>query len=397
MIRFGDSWAYCNFAHATDKYNAAFFGGGSGTLTGGIVGGPLPGTFGLRLQQAIGAASFFGNTGWFLDIPFASGFKDWIVSMWIKPANLTGRRTFLSLGLDVLPNLAANVVLQINASKLELWSQQTNLRMNSGSTGTQLLESIQAFPSGAYTHFSLKLHIDGQLVGGQPIGTAELRVNGALDQSLVNLPLSNPATPGANHFTLCWQESGAGEISISQPTVCDLSGGVNNTHIKPGSYWKAVFPAGDDPVQGWNRVPGPSAVGMVTEIPADEDASYISPSSLVQPDELFTMPAGSTAAGLLGLILNARARGASAQSYQAIVRKAADAVRLLGSAAAVPASYKTQQFIADRDPQTALAWVDSDVAAAAFGLRGLSGTGERVTQLFLEKLVEAAGIGSYAY
>ena len=105
------------------------------------------------------------------------------------------------------------------------------------------------------------------------------------------------------------------------------------------------------------------------------------------------VPAG---ASILGLGLNLSAKSAATASLQAAARQSGS-TRLVGSPLAPPAAaYTTFQSIAELNPATGLPWTEADIVGSTFGFRALTGTGEHVSQFFLEKLW-LSGIGSYAY
>lgn len=402
MVVFGDGFGYCDFAGSSLKYSApgsstnpvGFQGTGTQTLTGSIDPGPFPGTSALHFKTAYCTipGSFLGNQGWLQSVQLAAT-KYWIISLWINPVNITSRQTFLALQDSEVPNFNPKIVVHVNAGgRIEVVNQApSGLRMNS-SAGALLLTS-SVLPQNAWTHICISLF--WEVRGSRPDNYVRLYVNGNLDSQLVGGDFGGTASM-PSRLSLCWQApAGGAEILLSQIVACDNIS-PNNVPLPPSTQITTIFPSGDAIAGGWTPSPGYSQVnanpGPV--LPAGTDK--ITLPSLAAPDELFSIPAVTTTDSNLALILNSCAQGASAQTYQGLVLKAGDSRRLLGFALAVPAAYATQQFIADTDPQTGNPWKDADISAAAFGVRGLTGTGEGTSQIFIEKIF-STGIGSYSY
>lgn len=401
MLRQVDGFGYCDFPKSVYKYNQNAWAGSfpcsdwfsrvSGTLTGSIDPGPFPGTFGITFALADSTPDFVGNTGWHQVVPIGQASSNsWFVSMWIKPQNITSRQTFFALldGIGV-PNEIGVMTLHINANGFIEVDCQTSgqLRMNTLQNPAGV--STTPAPMGEWTHLCVGANLQTLANGGR----IKLWINGTL-QSNLPVPVGFPgASAPVNQAGLLWQNTGSAEITLSQLVVCDSLGGVNNSQLFPSTQIQTIFPTGDV-ATGWTPSTGSLGYAMVDENPGpDGDSRYISLPSLAFPDELFSIPSAS-GGGNLGVAVNLCMKG-SGQTLQALTKRSGVS-NVLGSPLSAPTAYQTHQGLSDVDPLTGLAWTDANISASAWGVRGLSGTGERVTQFFLEK-VWGQSLGSYSY
>ncbi len=388
-LRLIESFAWCSFPNSAFKstFGSGFFGGPGGgpTFTGSIAAGPFAGTFGKVFQVAAGSPDFVGNTGWnqLYELPARD---TWIVAMWIKPSNITSRQTFFSLA--TAGDLSNPLTLHINAAgKLEWDAQPGRIRMNQ-LVGVIHHASNASIPMDQWTHICVRITT--------PVATGgcnfTLWINGAIDTTVSGLTLA--AMPVL--ATLDWQVAVAGvaSIELSQIVVCDVTGSVNNTNVQPSSRIATYFPASDVANGGWTPfVAGPN-FAMVNST-TGPGGNYVTLSALTFPDELFGLSPLATADVNLGLAVNIASVRSGAATLQALMRQGATKY-LIGSPITAPAATLTYQSIAETNPATGLPWKDSDISANAWGMRGLTGTGEKVQQWFIEKLI-AGGIGSYSY
>jgi hypothetical protein len=402
VIRFTDGSAYCDFLGSQYKYNTLnwagsnpcsdWFSGSPGTLTGLIDAGPFASTYGITFQQATGTPDFFGNTGWHQVAQLGTSSSNiWILSMWVKPENITSRQTFFAfLGATGPPNETGVLALHLNGNNyLELNTVGSNVRMNT-IHGDLAATSINQIPNGQWTHLCIYGNFVTRALGGR----IKLWVNGSLDTDVAVPVAFAGASAPVNQAGLLWQNTGAAQITLSQIVVADGLGAVNNSQFFPSTQIATAFPIGDVST-GWTPSSGSQGYLMVNENPGpDGDSTYISLPSLSFPEELFSFPATSSGGIILGVAGNVCVKGAS-QTLQAL-QKRAGVSNVLGNVLTAPAAYQTQQGIADVDPATLEAWTDAHINASSWGVRGLTGINERVSQYYLEK-VWATPLGSYSY
>ena len=391
-LRFFDGINWCSFAGSVYKYTfaAGFQGTGTQTLTGSIDAGPFAGTKGIRYAVAnCSVANFFGNKGWELDANLGAGAASWIVSVWVKPQGITSRQTFYALRDQEVPNYNAKMALHINAAnKLEIDFQQAPLRMNT-LFGTQHLTSAYTFPDNAWTHICIAVNF----LGGSS-GNVTLWINGGMDSFLGGLNLLTSAQ--VQTVTLCWQNAGSAQITMSTPIVFDTSGAVNNSRISPNARVTTIFPASDVSNGLWMPSGAGGNFAQVNNPAFNAPASYVTIATLAgDTDEQFGISPLGTTDSNLGLALNTLLIGAGTQTVQGLMKQGATKY-LLGSPITAPVAAGSYQSIADVNPATGAAWKDSDISADAWGFRALTGTGENVYQFYLEKLWQTT-LGSYSY
>ncbi len=386
-----EGFAWSNFINSIYKstFGSGFFGGPGGgpTFTGSIAAGPFPGTFGKVFQVAHGQPDFVGNTGWNQIYDLGTPRDTLFAAMWIYPSNITSRQTFFSLATS--GDLGNPMTLHINAAgKLEWDAQPGRIRMNQ-LVGVIHVTSNASIPMDTWTHICVRI--------STPTATGgcnwALWINGNLDTLASGFTL----TTQMQLASLDWQTplGSPTSIELSQIVVCDVNGPVNNTQIRATSRIATIFPASDVDNGGWlPHVAGPN-FAMVNSTVGPSGSAYVSLPALAFPDELFGLSPLSSADNNLGLAVNIASLEAGASTFQALMRQAATKY-LIGSPITSPAATLTYQQIAENNPATGQPWRDADIAANAWGMRGLTGTGEQVQQWFIEKLV-AGGIGSYSY
>ncbi len=389
--RFYDSFLWCTFAGLPFKYTqgAGFQGTGSQTLTGGIDPGPFAAD-GVRFDVAnCSVPNFFGNFGYELDANLGAGADSWVASVWIKPHAISSRQTFYALKDQEVPNFNAKMALHINAAnKLEIDFQQAPLRMNT-LFGTQHVTSLSTIAMDTWTHICVLVNF----LGGSA-GNVTLWINGALDIFAGGFNLLTGSK--VQTITLCWQNPSAGpEIVMSLPIVFDRLGTTNNTQIRPSTQITPYFPASDVANGSWVPSTGVLNYAMVNGLLNAPGGNNISLPSLISADELFGIASLGTADPNLALAVNIVSIQNVSETFQALMKQGATKY-LLGSALTASTVQGNQQVIVETNPATGLVWKDADISANAWGLRGLTGTGEQVFQLYLEKLWQS-GIGSYSY
>lgn len=392
-FRWGDGWNYCDFARAFAKYPlAGFFGTGLNTLLGQMVPGPFAGTSGIRITRADPIYQFTTE----LDRQ-----KTWIASMWIKPAAITSNKSFLLFQSRVVPNLGTQFVLQVTpAGRIRIGTGAgLNVFVFPGSYATiggvsQGIDQTGStvLPVGQWAHICVKVTF-GPLTGAGSPGHATLWVNGNVE---IDVDGTTNATSDqfANRIVPMWQ--GTEAIELSQFFVCDLSGGVNNQKIDPKTRVSTLFPVSDGPLRGWTPLP---AWSKVNENPGpDGDGSFVTMTSLLFADANFGFPPLGGIQTNLAVLANFALKG-SGQTVAGIVSPSGGSLTPFGSLTIPtppPIAYTTLQAISELNPHTGQAWTDPEIGAAAWGIRGLTGSGQRLSQVCLEK-VWRTGIGGYGY
>ena len=373
------------------KYNfaAGFQGSGIQTLTGSIDPGPAVAA-GVRWNIAnCTVPNFFGNTGYELDANLGAGEDAWIIGLWILPSGITSRQTFYALRDQEVPNFNAKMALHVNAAnKLEIDFQQAPLRMNT-LFGTQHATSNAVIAMDVWTHICIVVNF----LGGSA-GNVTLYINGSQDLFAGGFHLATAQQ--ARTMTLCWQNANVGtEITMSTPVVFDRLGATNNTQIRPNVQISTYFPASDVANGNWTPSTAGPNFAMVDGLLNTPGGNHITLGSLVSPDQLFGIAPLATKDNNLAMAVNLTAIKNTSETFQALVQQGASKY-LLGAALTAPAAEQTQQSIADINPATGLAWLDSDISANAWGLRGLTGFGENIYSVYLEKLWQS-GLSSYSY
>lgn len=191
-----------------------------------------------------------------------------------------------------------------------------------------------------------------------------------------------------------------------------------------------LFPLSDTGIS-WNPVPGPGRSAMVRDLPGidangspDGDASYLIP-TISGANVRFTM---STTFGtrtspcfgrILAVAMSACAKPLVSGEFLKLTTRPRVSTFTLGTVAVnfVGATYSgdpnfvdyaTYQAILTSSPETGQAWSDAELAGADWGIQladdpGTTQPGQRVTQLYLEKVVSLearsydCGGGSYAF
>lgn len=398
MLRYMDSFGWCQFASSPLRYNtnfknlhygSGFFNGDTvsmGTLTGSIVPGPQPNSSAIQFQRAHTLPpDSSGNTGWFQGVDLLGGSKDWFVACWVKPENLAGRQTFFWFSALEPPNFLGNMSLAISPGlKLEVIHQNSNLVMNA--LGFTNVTSVAKIPDGQWTHVCVRY----KAATGPANGRVTIWINGALDTDQSGLNLNS--TTQISQAYLVWQQNAAApKLSISNLIICDPQGSTNNTQISPNTQILTIPPTADVDNGNWTpSIAGPNYT--MVDLLSGPGATYITIADLAQPDELFSI-AGSTDGQVLALGSNFTITNGPG-NIEALARIAG--VRYPMGSPITANSDAVVSTLTENSPATGKAWTDSEINAAAWGCRAFSGSSEQIKQFWLEKLW-TTGIGPYTF
>jgi hypothetical protein len=435
---FFDGHGYCDFTRADYKYQindntfvptprsafwpypSAHFGPAgpvSGSRAGSIDVGPYPGTFSLHMQAT--------NPWWWRNWYSPSPISDPIVAMWLYPMNISGTHTFLTYGNNLdYPNLGQSFVVQIRDDGKIIIAPSPNPNLFSSpqlfgvpdifphwptithgpnvGISTATLPINTAPPDGTlkgWSHICLVLHYSPSI--GQ--ATAQLFVNGCLDLSGTSLNL----TAAPNLITPVWLSTDGSELCVSQFVICDKSGSQNNTNVSPFAAIQTSFPT-SNVTNDWSG----GGFSVVNSNPGPPASGYLTLTTLASPDELFGIAALSPVPQVLGVAVNLCVNGPG-QTLAGLFKKATKTPVAITPYLAPTynntppaqigdtAGFWTRQSITELDPWTGKPWLIADISAAAWGMRGIVGTGEQVSQVFTETLWQTGpaqcGGGSYAY
>ena len=297
------------------------------------------------------------------------------------------------------PNLFANPQLFGVPAPWAHWPTVTDPPTLAISTGNITLNTAPPTPGSAtgWSHLCLVVHYSPTLGDA----SVQFYLNGCLDMSGTGLNL----TAGANMITPTWFGNDSSELCISQFIICDKAGSVNNTNVSQFAQIQTVFPS-SDVLTGWS-----GGYALVDGNPGP-GLTFITLPSLAQPDNLFGIPPLSATPQVLGVATSMCISGPG-QTLTGLFKKFGKIAYSLTPplsplAYTVPPSqtgnisgFYTRQTFLEIDPWTSAPLLISDINAAAWGLRGLIGTGEDVSQYFLEVLCQTGpavcGGGSYAY
>ncbi len=430
MLRDTDSFAYTDFSHADLKtiipqfppgFGAPNWGprsgywdptkpvGGpgwsGGSKSGLIDSGPYPGTYSLHMQGAAPIwyrCYYMGPTRG----------DDWIVARWIYPINIVGTKSFVLFQQNTnSPNFSTVFGMQVrddgkivlnpqdnsncnffpalfdSPSFFQHWPTPTDGPAFAVSNATIPINTTGPTPGSAkgWTHVCLQVHFD-PVVGG---GRLKLWINGCLDLSgaTLNMPI------GANLITDTWNSTDGSELCSSQIVICDPSGPYNNSNVSQFATIQTVFPT-SDVTTGWsggyalvNSNPGPTppGVNLIT---------------LATPDDLFGIPPLPATPQVLGVNLNMAMTAPTQTATGAFQVSGHIAVQINPTLDPLIGSPWTRQSITETNPFTGTPWTIDDINAAAWGMRGIAGTGTNVQQFFLEVLTQTGPAtcgGSYSY
>ncbi len=386
-----------------------------GTMAGSVVSGPFPGTSAIQwgdVSPATFGVDIFGvpiRTFWSQAIQLDNR-ADWFLGKWIMPVAINSAQPIFAMQNNTgAPNLVTQILVQINAdmtisigltggNNVYVFKNDYALFNTAAHRGTILGTSKKKLTLGAWNHISLSMHL-------VPLSTPAkckmvLYWDGCPEITTANFGLTNS---GAAIAAWVWGGSDGSALASSQWVLKDSQGINNNGVVSPKERITGYFPVSDY-ASSWTPSTGGSCAAMVNENPGpDDDGTYMSLPSLAAPNQLFNMASIATSQNVLAVVANAALKAGASQSIGGLLKKKLTGSPVpFGSAIVGEGAYTTLQFISEVNPDTGLPWTDAQTDAAAWGVQGVAGSGERVSQFFLEKLwmdttSYPCGGSSYAY
>lgn len=228
---------------------------------------------------------------------------------------------------------------------------------------TSLAQSaVGVITFGAWHYIEFKVKCNGST------GTYEVRVGGVVVVSASGVNTKAGSNDYHDRVRLTF-EFGTGTVRFDDWYVCDSTGSVNNDFLG-NCRIVAVFPDGDD-VAGWDTASGAGDHYLdVDENPMDDDATYVEDATTGHKDlyDYTAMEAGLGA--IKGLVIKTTCRETDAENFDLVTPIKSGVTEDDDSAQAIGTTdFTTKVRISETDPNTASAWIGSDVDAAKFGVK----------------------------
>lgn len=228
--------------------------------------------------------------------------------------------------------------------------------------GTTILGTTSGLGLLANTWYWIELKV----LCNNTTGTYELRVGEANILSASGVDTQEGTNAYHNHVKF---DAGTGAYSYFDDLyICDGSGASNNDFLG-NCMVSAIQPDGAGTTTEWAPSAGAN-YACVDENPADDDTTYVEDSVAAQMD-LYAY--GSVIAGLTnikGVQINTDCRETDATSYDIKIQIRSGAANYDGGAQTVGSTnYLTKMRVAEQDPATSAAWIESGINAAEFGVK----------------------------
>lgn len=199
-------------------------------------------------------------------------------------------------------------------------------------------------------------------------GTYEVRVGGVNVVSASGVDTRAGANDYHDIARLDWY-LGSGNTKFDDWYICDSTGSDNNDFLG-NCRVVAILPDGDD-TAGWDTASGGSDHCLdVDENPADDDTTYVEDGTSGHKD-LYDYAAMTPDLGpIKGLSIKTVCRETDASSFSLITPIKSGITEDDDSAQAIGTTdYVTKTRISEFDPNTSVAWTETTVNAAKFGVK----------------------------
>lgn len=397
MFLHSNGWGYTTYTDAFLKYpQRFFFGSGANTTTGSIIVGPYPGSSALSL----------GATDPFYYWPYVQGqvegaYKDYIISFWCMPIAIpTTQSIYLVMDNTVPPNLTTTAVVQITPTG--------QLLLGAGfgdnvfvfpahwavlNPNAIYIQSKNLLPFNAWTHVCMQWHFAPP--GNPPQGRVNLYINGCLDTASNGVGFPTPALGGSNAVGFQFKSDGTSQIAYAEYLVTDTTAPTNNTApISPTAQIDTIFPNANGSLNGWTPSAG-TQFSCVNGNPGP-GPDHITAGT----DQTFLIPALTPQKQNLAVALNMALSGVSLQNVAGLFKVPTQSPVAISPNIVATSAVATAQAFTELNLFTGLPWTDAAIAATEWGVRAISGSGEQISQYFLERIWQdgpAECQGSYTW
>lgn len=235
------------------------------------------------------------------------------------------------------------------------------------STGTALTNgtSVFSFSSGTWYYIEFKVTIADSISAG----TCKVRANGVdIITVATGQDLKSTANATANSYSLGWIGNVAGiDPYFCDFYICDGTGSVNNDFLGDVRV-DLLVPTAAGNSTGWTPNTGVN-YAAVDETAQDGDTTYVSASTPNTKDTYTfgNMPVSPTSIFAIQNVILAKKNDAGSKSLTPVIRSSG--ADYDGSVFTVGNSYNYSLDIRETDPATGVAWTESGVNSAEFGIK----------------------------
>jgi hypothetical protein len=270
--------------------------------------------------------------------------------------------------LSAFPSSRQMIQLQMNGSiqgSVYLNVDGTLSVYRGTSSGTLLGSTVQALSGATFTYLELKYTTDNSA------GSVEIRINGATDLLVSGINTQALSSPGINGITIRATPNSSLDSSkfiwYDDLYICDTHGATNNDFLGDIKI-EAIYPTADGANKGLAPLSGTDHYAMVNQHPPDGDTSYNSSAITGAKDTYAFGDIPVKGDSILGVqvLANCRKENAGSRGVKLIARPGGTD----NTSPVLPVSvdYGYQRYLWETNPDSGVAWTESEVNAAEFGL-----------------------------